>query len=58
MSMDPYRMAPTVLVELKKQIVVEETIYSAQHFTLGSASVVGKEEGWEFASVCGLQATE
>ena len=56
--MDPYRMAPTVLVELKKQIVVEETIYSAQHFTLGSASVVGKEEGWEFASVCGLQATE
>ena len=52
--MAPYRMAPAELVELKKQI--EDLM--EKHFTLGSTSVVGKEEGREFTFVCGLQAAE
>jgi len=55
-SMTPYRVAPTELVELQNQI---EELLGKQFIwpstsALRSTNVVGEEEGWEFTSVCGL----
>ena len=42
----PYRMAPAELAELKKQLedLIEKRIYQTEFFTMGSTSLICKEE--------------
>ncbi|GAA0184925.1 hypothetical protein LIER_32213 [Lithospermum erythrorhizon] len=51
-SMEPYRMAPADLKELKIQLQeLLEDIYSIYQFFFGSSSIVCLEERWNFLAV-------
>jgi len=59
-SIAPYRMGPAELAKLKKQIgeLLEKGVYLTKHITMGSSSLIGEKEGWEFATLRGLQTAK
>ena len=55
-SKTPYQMTPTELEELKTQLqeLLDKRFHLTQCITMGSTSVIRKEERWIDADVCGL----